>query len=367
MRITGVESRHFRIELEPPFAAAWDPVPRPYFEETISMVHTDEGFTGYAGGAPVLDLELLGRLLVGIDPMDTGRVWEICQTVDFHWSRPWPIEVAVWDLVGRVEGKPLWELLGGHRNEYQVYASFGERLAPEARVERLLALQAAGFKAAKLRFHASDWHEDLAVVVAARQALGSSMELIVDANQGWRMPGDVTPRWTLRTAMECAEALAELNVYWLEEPLDTAAVEAYRELRTTSSVRIAGGEMVRTVAESLQLATAVDVIQNDVVLAGGITGCRRVAEAALAVGTVWSPHTWTTGLGLLANLHAALAFSDGEFLEFPYDPPFWTAARRDFMLPEPIEVSEAGTVRPPTGDGLGVVPDLDYLERYRVG
>src|SRR5690606_34296057 len=131
-----------------------------------------------------------------------------------------------------------------------------------------------------------------------------------------------TPQWDLATAVDCARALAELGVYWLEEPLDTADVAAYVALRQATDVPIAGGEMVRSLAETRRLveAGAFDVVQNDVVLAGGIGGARRVARWAAEAGIVWSPHTWGTGLGLVANLHAALAWSTAEYIEVPFDP-----------------------------------------------
>jgi L-alanine-DL-glutamate epimerase-like enolase superfamily enzyme len=92
-----------------------------------------------------------------------------------------------------------------------------------------------------------------------------------------------------------------------------------------------------------------------------------VAELASGNGTSWSPHTWSNGYGLLANLHAALAFSTCPFLEVPYDPPAWSPERRDWLLPNPIEIAADGTIAPPPGPGLGVTPDFDALEEYRIG
>jgi L-alanine-DL-glutamate epimerase-like enolase superfamily enzyme len=88
---------------------------------------------------------------------------------------------------------------------------------------------------------------------------------------------------------------------------------------------------------------------------------------AQAAGVTWSPHTWSTGYGLVANLQVALALSDGEYLEMPLDPPAWTPQRRDFMLPIPLEVDDSGCLVAPPGPGLGVDPDLAAIERWRVG
>lgn len=368
MKISSLEARSYQLPLDPPFAAAWDPIPRTLFPETIVTVRTDEGFTGNCGGAPVPDLATLERLLVGLDPTDTTAVFGICETVDFHGGRNWTVEVAVWDLVAKAAGQPLWKFLGGETDRFRAYASSGEPVEASERAERLLDWKQQGITAAKIRFHAPDWRDDLRVVEQCRAAVGSDFDLMVDANQGWRMPGDLAPRWDLATATDCANALADLGVYWLEEPLDTHAVDDYSRLREKTSMRIAAGEMVRSLPESRRLLAAggVDVIQNDVVLAGGITGCRMVADWAKAVGAEWSPHTWSTGFGLVANLHAALAMSASEYLEVPYDPPAWSVARRDFMLPTTIDIDRDGYVSAPAGNGLGIEPDFEALEKWRV-
>jgi len=127
--------------------------------------------------------------------------------------------------------------------------------------------------------------------------------------------------------------------------------------------------MVRSAAEArdLVLRGGVDVVQTDVVLSGGIGGGRRVAELADREGRTWSPHTWSNGYGLLANLHAALAFSTCPYVEVPYDPPAWSPERRDWLLPTTIEIAADGTIAAPAGPGLGVEPDFDALEQYRIG
>ena len=157
-------------------------------------------------------------------------------------------------------------------------------------------------------------------------------------------------------------------MYWLEEPLPTTDVDGYAALRRRTALRIAAGEMVRQASEArdLVLRGGVDVIQPDVVLAGGIGGCRRIAALADLHGRAWSPHTWSNGYGLLANLHVALGVSTLPFVEVPFDPPAWSTARRDWLLPAPVEIAADGTIAPPAGPGLGVEPDLDALEAHRV-
>jgi len=369
-RIAGVEVRRYAVELDPPFQAAWDPTPRATIEATLVIVRSDDGVAGYASGDDVPDCALLERLLVGLDPMRTEAVREIFETVDFHGGRPWTVEVAIWDLVGRLVGQPLWRLLGGRSERLLAYASTAEPVAPEERVRRVLALRDRGVRAVKLRFHHADWRRDVEVVEQVRDAVGPDLDLMVDANQGWRMAGDRSARWDVATASQCARALEPLGVYWLEEPLRTDDIEGYALLRRRTSLRIAAGEMVRGLFEArdLILRGGVDIVQPDVVLAGGVGGCRRIAALADLCGRGFSPHTWTNGFGLVANLHLATAVSTVPYIEVPLDPPGWTAGRRDWVLGGgALEIAPDGTIAPPSGPGLGVVPDLDGLEAHRIG
>jgi D-galactarolactone cycloisomerase len=368
VRITSVETRTYRFGLDPPLQAAWDPEPRRHQDATLVLVTTDEGVRGYASGDALPDAAVLERLLQGVDPFRTEVVREVCETVDFHGGRPWTVEVAVWDVVGRALQQPLWRLLGGRSESLIAYASSAEPLPAPERASRCAALRDAGVRAVKLRFHDADWRRDVEVVEAVRDAVGPDMRIMVDANQGWRMAGDRTPRWDLPTALQCARALEPLGVEWLEEPLRTDDIDGYATLRRGTSLRLAAGEMVRESHQAcdMVLRGGVDVIQPDAVLAGGIGGARRIAALADLHGRMWSPHTWSNGYGLVANLHAALAFSTCPYVEVPFDPPAWPAARRDWLLPAPVEVATDGTIRPPAGPGLGVEPDLDALERHRV-
>src|SRR5262249_54593438 len=255
-------------------------------------------------------------------------------------GRPWAVEIAVWDALGKSLGVPLWKLLGGRNDSLVAYASSGELLGPTERVERCVALREQNVRAVKIRFHWADWRGGVAVVAAVREAVGHGMEIMVDANQGWRMPGDREARWDVATAAQCARELEALGVYWLEEPLRTDDLDGYPALRTRTGIPLAAGELVRTApgGPDLGVRAGVDVVQADVLFVGGIGGCRRLAAHADLHARSWSPHTWSNGLGLVANLHAALAVSAVPFVEVPYDPPAWSPERRDWLLPRPLEI-----------------------------
>jgi L-alanine-DL-glutamate epimerase-like enolase superfamily enzyme len=304
-------------------------------------------------------------LFLGQDALAIARHVEVLDHLQFHYGRMWPLEIALWDLMGKIADLPLWRLLGGTSNRVRLYASTGARLPIAERAEAARRLGAAGFPALKLRFHAADPREDLAIAAAVREAVGPDMAILVDANQGWRMPWDVSPSWDFKTAAWVADALAELDVFWLEEPLHRHDYEGLAALRRRSRVRIAGGEGNRDIAELRRYLAcgALDVYQHDVAWSTGILRGVQMAREVQAAGCLYSPHTWGDGLVLLANLHVAAAVSQAPFVEFPYDPPYWTPERRDFILPQPLLPTADGYLVLPDRPGLGVEIDWKALER----
>jgi L-alanine-DL-glutamate epimerase-like enolase superfamily enzyme len=164
------------------------------------------------------------------------------------------------------------------------------------------------------------------------------------------------------------QALDELAVYWLEEPLPRHDYRGLAQLRQRVRARIAGGEGTREWAELREYLRhgSLDFYHPDVVWSTGIWRARQLAHEVQAAGAIYSPHTWGDGLVLLANIHVAAAVSTAPFVEFPYDPPTWTPARRDFMLPEPILADENGYITLADAPGLGVRIDWPALEPFRI-
>jgi L-alanine-DL-glutamate epimerase-like enolase superfamily enzyme len=369
MRITAIQLDRYELPLDPAFAAAWDPVPRTSFQACIVRVETDAGVVGIGSGDAMLGFERFTHLFVGHDPLAIEEHVRALASIDFHAARYWPLEIALWDILAQVAGLPVATLLGGARSSIPVYASCGVHLAPEARAESALRLREEGIRALKIRVDPSDPDQGLATVAATRRAVGSSMDIIVDLNQGWRMPGDTTPALDVAAARSLVARLAEMDVLWVEEPLAGTDLAGSAQLRRDGRVRIAGGEMTRTFHESLAEldAGAFDVYQADAVLSGGLSRGRTLAQLALARGNWFTPHTWTNGIGLLANLHLVCGVGGGPYLELPYDPPAWTPERRDFMLVEPLRPDRDGLLHLPVGTGLGARLDTDRLAVLRVG
>ncbi|MCA9972970.1 MAG: mandelate racemase/muconate lactonizing enzyme family protein [Anaerolineales bacterium] len=365
--IDEITVHHYRLPLDPPFNAAWDPRPRTHFGATLVRVRAG-AYEGVGSGDAMLGFAGHEALFVGQDPFAIERHVHVLDNLQFHYGRMWPLEVALWDLMGQIAAQPLWRLLGGRGSRVPLYASTGERRPVPERVAAARALQAQGFGALKLRFHAPDPRADLAVVRAVRAAVGPEMAIMVDANQGWQMPWDTAAPWDYKTACWMADALAELDVYWLEEPLHRHDVANLARLRQRSRVRIAGGEGHRSLAElrAYLHAGALDVYQPDVVWSTGILRARQLAAEVQAASAVYSPHTWGDGLVLLANLHVAAAVAQAPYVEFPLDPPGWTPARRDFILPQPLHAAADGALQLSDAPGLGVQIDWAGLEQYAV-
>jgi D-galactarolactone cycloisomerase len=367
MRISAIRIERLVVPLDPPFPAAWDPVPRTSFAASVVRVETDGGLVGIGSGDTMDGFEAFEHLFVGEDPLAIDRHVRVLETIDFHAGRYWPLEVALWDIAGQAAGMPVARMLGGAVDGIPAYASCGSLLPAAARAESALRLREEGFRALKIRVDPRRLEEGLAAVRATRDAVGGTMAIMVDLNQGWRMAGDTTPPIDWETARAIASELAGLDVLWIEEPLDGADLAGLAALRrAVPGIKVAGGEMTRTYREIVAAieADAFDVHQPDVVLAAGMANGRRVAELALAKGRWYTPHTWTNGIGLLANLQVAAGVGGGPYIEFPYDPPGWTPERRDFMLAEPIRPDRDGVLHVPDRPGIGVVLDEVALRRY---
>jgi L-alanine-DL-glutamate epimerase-like enolase superfamily enzyme len=374
MKVDRIELFHVAIPLPKPFYPAWIPgYPQTVNRFTLLRLTTDDGVQGLAAGV-AFEREreglggLLGPYLIGLDPLDIVTARQRIREASFLGWRNYWLEAAFWDIRGKVEGKPVWALLGGTEGgRVDVYASTGEVHPPARRAEEVLKLRDMGFKAVKLRVHSFDPAEDVAQVEAVRRAVGDSLVLGVDANQGWRVALiDDAPLWTLERATEFARACAGLGVAWLEEPLDMHAYDELAELCRRSDVPIAGGEMNAGWHEFKVMLEkgSYDIYQPDATMGGGIGDVLQVMDACRKHGLGYTPHTWTNGLGFLVNLHVYAAGPRTHPIEYPFEPPGWVPEARDGLLAEPIRVGADGTVAVPDAPGLGIEIDEDKLARY---
>ena len=368
MKITGITVSRHRITLDPPFPPSWDSRPRHEFIADIVRVDTDEGLFGIGSGDDMPGFAGYEELFIGHDPRDLDRHFRIIENLSFHHGRCWPLDLALWDLYGKILDEPCWRLLGGRMSRIRAYASSGVLREPQALAARAVQFKEAGFPAIKIRFQRADWRDDIAALEAVREAVGDDIELMVDCNQAWRMPWDVAQPWGFKDALIVARELETLDVYWMEEPLHRGDYDGMAALRGATDVRIAGGELTRELHEFRTLIQrgCLDVLQPDVVATGGISGLARIARQAVDKGLMFTPHTWGNGIGLLANAHLAAGVAGSPYLEFPFDPPEWTPERRDFALTEPIRADAEGWITLSEAPGLGIELNEARLAATRI-
>jgi L-alanine-DL-glutamate epimerase-like enolase superfamily enzyme len=367
-KIAAVAISHHRLPLAPAFNASWDTKPRVHFDATLVRVTTDTGLVGVGSGDRMLGFEGHEGLFVGQDPLALERHFRVLSNIDFHYGRCWPLDLALWDLAGKILGQPCWKLLGGLSNRVRAYASSGTLRDPQAQADAAERFLARGFPALKLRFHRGDWRDDIRALEAVRARVGTRLELLVDCNQGWRMAWDTQAPWSLKDALAVARELERLDVYWMEEPLHRADYAGMRALREATDVRLAAGEMTRQLHELRELIAGgcVDVLQPDAALVGGITGLRRIALMAQEFHIAFTPHTWTNGMGVTANAHLVAGLTDAPFLEYPFDPPEWSLERRDFLMTEPLQTDAQGWIQLSEAPGMGYAPDEERLRATRL-
>lgn len=382
VKIDRIELFHVAIPLAKPFHPAWIPgYPQTANRFTLARLTTDDGVQGLAAGV-AFERErqglgsLLGPYLIGLDPTDIDTARQRIREASYLGWRNYWLEAAFWDIRGQLEGQPVWRLLAkaagaplaaGEGGRVRVYASTGELHEPARRAEEVLRLREQGFRTVKLRVHSFEPAEDIAQVEAVRRAVGDSMAIGVDANQGWRVALiDDAPLWTLQRADDFARACADNGVAWLEEPLDMYAWDELAELRRRSAVPIAGGELNGGWHEfrSMLEKGALDIYQPDATFGGGIGDALRVMRACRQRGLGFAPHTWTNGIGLVVNLHVYAAGDRAHPLEYPYEPPGWLPEVRDGLLARPIVADSEGTIAVPEAPGLGIEIDEDQLKRY---
>ena len=376
MKIVDVEAWLFHFPLETPFHPSWVPgYTSTQNSAVIYRLKTDDGIEGIAGGVAFADeakgpVNLLRAYLIGLDVDDTDEIYGRLSTASRVLGiRAWFVETAFWDIRGKAAGKSIAELLGtkAKAKSIQPYASTGELRSPEEAADHAVSVVEQGFRALKIRTRHPDIQRDIAMVAAVRGAVGDDITLMCDANQAWRVDTFAKgPVWDLGRALNTADAMEDHGVEWLEEPLDMFDLEGYRELAKNTKVAIAAGELhgEPSLVRLLMEAEGVDVVQPDLVYTGGVTGAWGLARESMQRGLRFSPHTWSHGLGLAANLHLAVAAENANWLEFPFDPPGWVPDARDAMLTEPILPNENGVLEIPNLPGLGVEIDEEKLKTY---
>jgi D-galactarolactone cycloisomerase len=373
MKISEIELYHVSVPLKETFWPTWIPgYPQTHNRFTLIKITTDEGIEGYSAGT-AMGVErqglgdLLGGYLIGADPTDIGRIQSLLKQAGFLGWRNFWIEPACWDIMGKAQGKPVYELLGGTARPIEVYCSFGELHEPGRRVEELLAMKERGFKTFKLRAKAREFRDDVRLIEEVRKGVGDAPVIGVDANQGWLVSiVDHVPAWDLKRATDFARACADNKIDWLEEPLDWHDYDGLAALKKVSPVKISGAELNHGWDE-IKIMFEKDcfhVYQPDATFAGGIAQVKQVIDACHQHDRLFSPHTWTSGIGFYIGWNLVLADTANRLpLEYPLEEPSWIPQFREGVI-DPIIPDRNAMLQPFKRPGLGFEIDKRLLRKY---
>lgn len=376
MRIARVETYVVEQGLETPFFFSQFGFDKRQI--CLVKVIAEDGSYGWGEGygpAGVIQagVDFLAPLVIDEDALQVEAIWNKMHLRALDYARRGvlvasmsAIDIAIWDLRGKLLGQPVSVLLGGRRREkVKVYATgmyfvdsddLVGKLADEA-----MSYVAGGFKALKMKVGLGV-ETDLRHARAVRKAIGGEVELMVDANHAY----------SRSEARSFARQIEELDITFFEEPVSPEDYEGYRELRRCTSIPIAGGECEYLLAGFRQLLSnqCVDIAQPDICGAGGLTETRRIATLARAFQTNVLPHSWGTGIAFAAGLH----------LVSTLDPVPGRLRMPDMMLEmdrsenalrdnltAPKFQAEGGYVAVPSAPGLGVDVDPDQLARFSAG
>jgi D-galactarolactone cycloisomerase len=339
-------------------------------EAVVVKVTTEGGLVGWGEAhharSPKAMETLLNTtmrsLVTGMDASATNLVWErvYANQLATHGMGSASatalsgIDIALWDIRAKATGWPLYKLLGGQRRTIPAYAG-GVALgfqSPDSLVEEASGMVESGYRALKLRI-GEGVAEDRARIEAVRDAFGSEIEILVDANA----------QYSPNQAAQIVPSLEECGVGWFEEPFSPGADRSYRDLSRQTRIPLAAGEnhFTRFDFQRMLDQGAIGIWQPDVSKTGGITEMLRIAAMASANHLPFCPHTSITGITMSATLHLISALPGAGFFEAELAEG---NGLRDELCDVPYELDADGCVQPRDGIGFGVEVDEDYLHGH---
>jgi len=357
-----------------------------FFNTCLVEIDTDAGLTGlgeakvgvgnlgdYAALVVLIEREL-APVLVGRDARDVTALWDLLYNGSrahfvVRTGRTLPvlgrrgitisalsgIDIALWDLLGRALGQPVWRLLGGcYRDRVPAYASGG--WAGVGGIGKQMAQYVEqGHRAVKMRVGLQDQSVDdsAARVREVRQTVGPSIAIMADAHG----------TWSVREAQRFTRKVADLDLAWLEEPVSPDDITGQAEVRAATDIPIAAGEneQTRFAFRDLIAARAVDICQPDLAIAGGVTEAHRICALAAAHNLTVAPHLWGGAVLFAAGLHLAVATPCVTTLEFSRgENPLLND-----LVDERFELRD-GHVQAPAAPGLGLTLRRDFVRSITV-
>lgn len=366
MKITGLTTRLIEIDPRTRYRDGRVPVGRPQrWHFPFVTLHTDEGIAGYSTGfGPhgdgVAIAETLHSVyfadLVGTDPLQCEQTWQKLWRKQRHLyhqrdSLVGVIDVAIWDLRGKIAGLPLGRMLGLHRDRMPCYATArSEKYTVEEIYAEAQRIKAAGFHGYKVQLR-DGVAVDVPRLTAVREAVGPDFKLMDDPAAGYGFADVLT----------VGRKLDELNYYWYEEPVPDHSLTVLEQLSRQIRTPLLVGETVRLTELTGYLRSGVaPMLRGDTLLKGGVTGLRKAMTAAELFGLKLEVHTADSPLLDVANLHVSCSAANTEFVENDHPTFRWG------LKNNPLEPDAQGYVYLPQGPGLGVELDHDWLDAHTV-
>ncbi len=347
---------------------AWAPGSRMTFRiggGSFLEIVSDQGAIGLGSAVDAASLPRLKTLLVGKDPFDVEALYGPIRLASGANTRTvGAVEIALWDLVGKLSNQPVYKLWGAQKDKVLAYASMIQLSTADERARQAASLKAAGWKGLKIRLHNQTLKEDIALATAVRKAVGDDMTIMVDCNQaqqatGWQ-PGVL---WDYPRAIETARELQKLNVYWIEEPLTRYDWKGLADINRLVDIPVAGGENNPFVHEFVGMIEqgVFDILQPEVMVTDGVSGTRRVGALAAMHNKLCIPHHGGMTFGTIAHLHMTCTWANSPWLEMLHDPPIGPYTAGFSIFDNPPLVDKDGYIAVPPGPGFGVSIDRSLI------
>lgn len=369
MYITEIEP--IKLRYKPKYAPRDGLANIPYRDVFLVAIHTDQGESGVGEGfalgslesMEVLVNETLKPLLIGEDPLLIEHIWNKMYQQTFRYGRRGivlaaisAIDIALWDLLGKRAKLPVCKILGCAHDSLIPYASAGyyaEGKTLSDLKEEAKGYLERGFKIMKMKVGGASLQEDMKRISAVRDAVGSDMELAVDANNAW----------DFRTALKMARFCESMNICFLEEPLSSDFLADSVRLVSSTSTPIAGyeTELTRFGLKEFIVNHGVDIVQTDVIWTGGISEARKIGALAAAWNKPIIMHFSASMVSLAANLQFALSHENTVYFEYTLDEN----PLRDKLSRNPIQMKD-GVVRVSDLPGIGIELEPDVIEEFRI-
>ncbi len=331
----------------------------------ITEIHTDQGVTGIG---PDIDPAQLGRMkamLVGADPFDMEAHAERLSGGPSSGLRgPASVEIALWDLVGKLTNQPLYKLWGGGKEKVPPYSSMLSLGTPEERADKAVQLKEAGWQAVKWRCSFPTLKDDIRLVELTRKAVGDDWVITADGNKaGLRMGATRGVFWEFARAAQTAKEYQRMNVYFLEEPLPRYDFDHIAELNRMSDMMIVGGEGNRGLHEFRWLLEkgCYDLVQPEIMTVGP-SQMMKTAVIAESMNKMIIPHVGDMRLGTICNLHLIATWRNSPYIEIFNEIPVGDYTYPFSIFEEPPVLDKQGFFQVPQGPGLGMTIKKEFLE-----